>query len=1462
MAQVSYGTITITDTNDIEKIYMEYAQSTSNQTAPTSGWDTDIPIWQQGKYIWQRTVTKMSGVALSSDNYGEPVCLTGSTGSTGAAGRSVSSIVTTYCNYGDGTPADNYSGWQSTVPVYDSTKPNYWVKTVITYSNPTETSTTKYKDNGITSATSTAAAANSTAQTANQTANEAKTTAGEAKTIAEGASSAISDLNQYFWRQKTAATNVPAGSYVTNVPGTTYKNNPASGGFNSLVQATGIFLRNGITTLSSWTGDALTFNNPSTGNAQLIIGANGTLQSGNYSYTSGQIFSASGTKIDLTDGTIYSPYFRILTSALGDNQPGAYIKGDVVARTGRFGSSSDNYWLIDTYYDAEEEEYYSSLRGIGKSFIQLGSTNTWTLGTDRINSSWRYISTEASGVTNPFLLRYKRFGTTSNDGYYDYGMNLPTILNTSDQNAKRIADKFLYIRTANYVTDSGLANLDLDSSWTYPFYVDSQGNVRARAFYVGNSTTAIGGGAGTIAEKLTQGYGSASQPIYVQSDGTPKEISYTIQTSVPTGALFTDTWKPLTTSQAGYVPVKAPNSTSQFLRGDATWAAVTKSNVGLGNVENVALSTWAGSSSLTTTKVGTLAEAATRGVDTSIGAASTSTKLPTSAAVAAFVEGKGYKTTDNNTTYSLTQDSSNGHKITLTPSSGTAQTITIPDNNTTYTFANGTNGFTVTPSGGTAQTVTVTPSITNNITGSGTSGYLTKFTGTNTIGNGPALSSTGTRYLKEDGTWGTPGGTYSLPTASSSTLGGIKVGSGLSISEEVLSHSDTSSQASSSNSGRTYIQSITLDTYGHVTGLSTATETVTNTHNTAYLYAGKSDGTANAATTNGNTYLILMDGGSATTRRKISGSGTVSVASDANGNITITGSAHPTSLKNPNALTVNVYNATTQTTSGYSTTTYDGSVANQSVNVAGNNAITKITSNEDGQLVVQRASGAAPETVTVKITATTSDTSASADKLNLSADVGSLTQPVYFDGNTGLPVATTYSLNKTVPSDAVFTDTWIAMVGATSSANGTAGYVSAPPKDGYNTKFLRADGTWVVPGGTYSLPLAANGTRGGVQIGYTTSGKNYAVQLSNEKMYVNVPWTDRYVNSASFADDTTNSTTSPLKMTLTRAGSDTNTITASLPKVSSSTAGVAPKGASVSTQSQSTKFLREDGTWAAPSYTTNTNTATAVDNILDGSNSGTAITYAPYSAQQSKLSFDTSTTAPTRTDRLNLNGYLYATKLYSGGNEVLTSHQDISGKIDTAGTGLSKSGTTLNHSNSVTAQTTQAVYPIKIDAQGHISGYGSAQTILSLGTSSNTAYRGDYGNTAYTHATDSGRLTTAKSSGFYKFSVTAHGHVGSVTAVAGSDITGLLSFGTAYNASSNKIATISDVTSAISGATNKYVTLDTDQTLVANGTKKYLGLQTYGSNGIAFGVTSGTSITQKTNVKYDSSLDALVFSFA
>ena len=50
---------------------------------------------------------------------------------------------------------------------------------------------------------------------------------------------------------------------------------------------------------------------------------------------------------------------------------------------------------------------------------------------------------------------------------------------------------------------------------------------------------------------------------------------------------------------------------------------------------------------------------------------------------------------------------------------------------------------------------------------------------------------------------------------------------------------------------------------------------------------------------------------------------------------------------------------------------------------------------------------------------------------------------------------------------------------------------------------------------TYSLPLAASGVRGGIQIGYTDSVNNrkYGVKLQNEKAFVNVPWKDVVISS-------------------------------------------------------------------------------------------------------------------------------------------------------------------------------------------------------------------------------------------------------------------------------------------------------------------------------------------------------------
>lgn len=79
----------------------------------------------------------------------------------------------------------------------------------------------------------------------------------------------------------------------------------------------------------------------------------------------------------------------------------------------------------------------------------------------------------------------------------------------------------------------------------------------------------------------------------------------------------------------------------------------------------------------------------------------------------------------------------------------------------------------------------------------------------------------------------------------------------------------------------------------------------------------------------------------------------------------------------------------------------------------------------------------------------------------LTSNAGSATQPVYF--SDGKPTACTYTLGKSVPADALFTDhTYGNMKGATSSAAGSAGLVPAP-NIGDQLKFLRADGTWVIP---------------------------------------------------------------------------------------------------------------------------------------------------------------------------------------------------------------------------------------------------------------------------------------------------------------------------------------------------------------------------------------------------------------
>ena len=68
----------------ISGVDVEYASGTSQTTQPTSGWSTTAPAWQDGRYIWQRTVTTL---ADGTKSISEPTCIQGAKGPQGPAGK-------------------------------------------------------------------------------------------------------------------------------------------------------------------------------------------------------------------------------------------------------------------------------------------------------------------------------------------------------------------------------------------------------------------------------------------------------------------------------------------------------------------------------------------------------------------------------------------------------------------------------------------------------------------------------------------------------------------------------------------------------------------------------------------------------------------------------------------------------------------------------------------------------------------------------------------------------------------------------------------------------------------------------------------------------------------------------------------------------------------------------------------------------------------------------------------------------------------------------------------------------------------------------------------------------------------------------------------------------------------------------------------------------------------------------
>ena len=71
-------------------------------------------------------------------------------------------------------------------------------------------------------------------------------------------------------------------------------------------------------------------------------------------------------------------------------------------------------------------------------------------------------------------------------------------------------------------------------------------------------------------------------------------------------------------------------------------------------------------------------------------------------------------------------------------------------------------------------------------------------------------------------------GTIQITAGSALTGGGSFTTNQAGNTTITVNHEDTSSQGSSNNSGNTFIQDITLDTYGHITGLGTATVSISS----------------------------------------------------------------------------------------------------------------------------------------------------------------------------------------------------------------------------------------------------------------------------------------------------------------------------------------------------------------------------------------------------------------------------------------------------------------------------------------------------------------------------------------------------------------------------------------------------------------------------------------------------------
>ena len=206
---------------------------------------------------------------------------------------------------------------------------------------------------------------------------------------------------------------------------------------------------------------------------------------------------------------------------------------------------------------------------------------------------------------------------------------------------------------------------------------------------------------------------------------------------------------------------------------------------------------------------------------------------------------------------------------------------------------------------------------------------------------------------------------------------------------------------------------------------------------------------------------------------------------------------------------------------------------------------------------------------------------------------------------------------------------------------------------------------------TFTPPTSSATVLGGIKVGYTTSGKNYKVQLdSSGNAYVNVPWTD------------------------------TNTTYTNMGAASASAAGKAGLVPAPAAGAQA-KYLRGDGTWQTPPNTTYSNMGGATSSAAGSA----GLVPAPAAGKQASfLRGDGTWVVPTNTtyakantSTLGLvmigyaeNGKNYPVELDGSGkmfvNVPWTDTNTTYGVVGANGsTGLVKNGSTVTNASGYTA---------------------------------------------------------------------------------------------------------------------------------------------------------------------------------